>query len=341
MIHLEDIRIAFDEVVAVPQLNLSVAEGQFFTLLGPSGCGKTTVLRALAGLTQPDSGRIRVDGADVTRLPPDKRGIGMVFQNYALFPTMSVFDNIAFGLTVQKVPKDEVRERVRAIAAEVDLTAKQLARSVAELSGGQQQRVAIARALISRPKILLLDEPLSNLDAKLRQQLRVQLKDMQRHFGITTVYVTHDQSEALTLSDRIAVMHRGRIEQVGAPRDIYSRSQTEFVCTFIGEANRLPVAHLREQGFVPTGASAYTRIERVKLLPADIPVPAGHVRFAATVREQRYEGPTTTYIAEYGPDLRMQVIEKDRPDAELRPGDRVTLAIAHDDILQFADGADT
>ena len=260
MIKFENVEVTYDDFVAIPDFNLEIREGEFFTFLGPSGCGKTTALRALAGLIQPTSGKIYIDGKDVTKLPSDKRHVGMVFQNYALFPTMSVYENIAFGLKVNKLSRDEIDDRVKAIAKEVELSDQQLQRNIGELSGGQQQRVAIARSLIMRPKILLLDEPLSNLDAKLRQQLRVQIKDMQRHFGITSVYVTHDQTEALTMSDGIAVINAGRIEQIGTPREVYSHSQTEFVCTFIGEANKLSVDALRKQGIETPGNSAYVRV---------------------------------------------------------------------------------
>ncbi|MHC6222335.1 ABC transporter ATP-binding protein [Arthrobacter sp. MMS24-S77] len=239
MITFENVEIRFGDFVALPEYQLTVEEGEFFTLLGPSGCGKSTALRALAGFIAPSRGDIRIGGKRVTHLPSHRREIGMVFQSYALFPTLSVWENIAFGLKVAKVSKAETAERVREIAREVNLSDEQLGKSVTELSGGQQQRVAIARALVLRPKILLLDEPLSNLDAKLRHQLRAQLKDLQQQFGITTVYVTHDQDEALTMSDRIAVMNNGRIEQVGTPREVYTRSATEFVCNFVGDANKL------------------------------------------------------------------------------------------------------
>ncbi|WP_396134562.1 ABC transporter ATP-binding protein [Cellulomonas sp. ATA003] len=218
MIRYEDIEVTYGDFVAIPQLNLQIEEGEFFTLLGPSGCGKTTALRTLAGFVEPSAGDIYVDGKAVTRLPSDKRRVGMVFQNYALFPSMDVWENIAFGLKVRKVGKSERERLVRDVAHRVDLSETQLEKNLAELSGGQQQRVAIARALVLQPKILLLDEPLSNLDAKLRHQLRGQLKGLQAEFGITTVYVTHDQDEALTMSDRIAVFNTGRVEQVGTLR---------------------------------------------------------------------------------------------------------------------------
>lgn len=235
MIKFDNIQIKYGDFVAIDNLNLDIHEGEFFTFLGPSGCGKSTTLRALVGFLDPSSGSIEVNGTDVTHLEPEKRGIGIVFQSYALFPTMTVFDNIAFGLKVKKVAPDVIKAKVSAVAAKIKISDQQLQRNVSELSGGQQQRVALARALVLEPKILCLDEPLSNLDAKLRVDLRKELKRLQKELGITTLYVTHDQEEALTLSDRIAVFNNGYIEQVGTPVEIYHNSQTEFVCDFRGE----------------------------------------------------------------------------------------------------------
>ncbi|WP_043445244.1 ABC transporter ATP-binding protein [Arthrobacter sp. L77] len=270
MIRFDQIQVTFDDFTAISALDLEVSQGEFFTLLGPSGCGKTTALRTLAGLVTPSSGTIHIDGRDVTTLPSDKRGVGMVFQNYALFPSMSVWENIAFGLKVRKTGAEERSELVRDIARRVDLTDDQLGKNVSELSGGQQQRVAIARALVLKPKILLLDEPLSNLDAKLRQQLRVELKELQVQSGITTVYVTHDQDEALTMSDRIAVFNKGRVEQVGTPQEIYERSATEFVCNFIGDSSRLGpefLSRLSERSARPLHPHqlSYLRVEKAFL----------------------------------------------------------------------------
>lgn len=336
MIRFENIEVRFDDFVAIPDLTLDIPEGAFFTLLGPSGCGKTTALRALAGLITPTRGRIFIDDTDVTKLPSDKRQLGMVFQNYALFPTMSVWENIAFGLKVAKINKDEIRERVRAIAREVELTDAQLERNVAEMSGGQQQRVAIARALVMRPKILLLDEPLSNLDAKLRHQLRGQLKDMQRHFGITSVYVTHDQTEALSMSDGIAVMDRGEIQQVGSPRDVYSHSANEFVCTFIGDANTLNLEVLHEQGFeAEDAASAYARIERATLVDPDVAHRDRTVYLEGAITDMRYEGTVTTYTVETDRVQPLRVVVKEDGLTALAVGQQVNVAIAFDDILTY------
>ena len=246
MIRFENIEVTFGDFTAIPNLDLQVEPGEFFTLLGPSGCGKTTALRTLAGFIEPSAGEVYVDGKAVTRLPSDKRQVGMVFQNYALFPSMSVWENIAFGLRVRKEKPAESDRLVRDIARRVDLSEDQLRKNVAELSGGQQQRVAVARALVLQPKILLLDEPLSNLDAKLRHQLRQQLKDLQSEFGITTVYVTHDQDEALAMSDRVAVFNKGVVEQIGTPQSIYDESATEFVCNFIGDSSRLTAGFVAE-----------------------------------------------------------------------------------------------
>lgn len=256
MITFKNVEIRYGGFVAVPKLNFEVNEGEFFTLLGPSGCGKTTTLRALAGFLKPSKGKIEVDGADITDMPIDERQVGMVFQSYALFPTMSAYDNIAFGLKIEKKSKDYIEKRIMELAKMVDLTPEQLKKNVSNMSGGQQQRVAIARALAKKPKILVMDEPLSNLDAKLRKSLRKDIKEFQQSFGITTVYVTHDQEEALMLSDRIAVFNNGKIEQIGNPEEIYNESATEFVCKFIGSANHLFAADLEKLAIDPNSFQA-------------------------------------------------------------------------------------
>ena len=340
MIRFENIRIAFGDFVAVPDFSLQVNQGEFFTLLGPSGCGKTTVLRSLAGLNRPVSGKIFIDGKDVTKLPSDRRQVGMVFQNYALFPSMSVEANIGYGLRVAKVPKAEIAERVRAIAKEVELGEKELKKGIAALSGGQQQRVAIARALISRPRILLLDEPLSNLDAKLRAGLRVQLKEMQEHFGITSLYVTHDQEEALTMSDRLAVLREGRIEQIGTPEEIYSNSQTEFVCKFIGEANEIPAAILRDMGDEADldGDANFVRVERLKLSLPEKPAPEGYLTAIGRVNGTRYQGTTTTYLIDIGHGAIVRTLEKNDGAHDYEVGDEVRVSFPEDALLTYKDG---
>jgi len=228
----------YGSVIAVDRVNLDVERGEIVTLLGPSGCGKTTILRMIAGLTCPDEGDIYIEGVRVTDTPPEKRGVGMVFQNYALWPHMTVYENIAFGLRLKKLPKSEIDKRVKEVLELVRMSGLEN-RYPRQLSGGQQQRVALARALALEPKILLLDEPLSNLDAKLREEMRFELRDLIKKMGITAVYVTHDQAEALAISDRIAVMNRGRIVQVGAPEEIYNNPANSFVASFIGLSNIL------------------------------------------------------------------------------------------------------
>ncbi len=239
IVHLKDVWKEYGRVVAVESLNLEIREGEFLSILGPSGCGKTTTLNLIAGFFPPTSGRIEIAGEDVTEKPAYLRGLGMVFQNYALFPHMTVFDNIAYGLRMRKVPRLEIRGRVREALAMVHLEGYE-ARRPRQLSGGEQQRIALARALVYHPPVLLLDEPLAALDKKLRDEMRVELKEIQRRVGITTMFVTHDQQEALSLSDRVVVMSRGRVEQVGDPREIYDQPETRFVADFVGAVNVFP-----------------------------------------------------------------------------------------------------
>jgi spermidine/putrescine transport system ATP-binding protein len=228
----------FGDVLAVDGISVDIERGEFFSLLGPSGCGKTTTLRMIGGFEQPDAGRIELRGTDVAALPPHRRDVNTVFQSYALFPHLGVFDNVAYGLRRKKVPKDEIGGRVSRILRLVDLPGFE-GRRVSQLSGGQQQRVALARALVNEPRVLLLDEPLGALDLKLRKQMQLFLKSLQHEIGITFIYVTHDQEEAMTMSDRIAVMQDGHIEQVGPPEMVYERPATEFVAGFLGASNLL------------------------------------------------------------------------------------------------------
>lgn len=269
MIRFKDIEIKFGDFVAIRDLNLQVNKGEFFTFLGPSGCGKTTTLRALVGFIKPTRGSIEMAGEDITYKPVEKRGIGMVFQSYALFPTMTVEENIAFGLKENKVERGKIEKRVREVSEMVNLTPEQLKKNVAALSGGQQQRVAIARALALNPQVIVLDEPLSNLDAKLRKSLRAELKKIQKASGTTMIYVTHDQEEALTLSDKIAVFNNGSVEQVGTPKEIYYYPRTEFVTNFIGDTNKLTkraIRKLNEQNGCRLNleANIYIRVENMK-----------------------------------------------------------------------------
>ena len=231
----------FGDSAAVDNIDLSVASGEFFSLLGPSGCGKTTTLRLIAGFEQPTSGQILLDGADVSAVAPHRRDVNTVFQSYALFPFLSVFDNVAFGLRYAKTTKAELRTRVSSALELVSMTSF-ASRRPGQLSGGQQQRIALARALVLNPKVLLLDEPLGALDAKLRRSLKVELKALQERVGITFLYVTHDQEEALTMSDRLAVMNAGRIAQIGTPRDVYEEPADAYVADFLGAANLMEVS---------------------------------------------------------------------------------------------------
>ena len=239
-VEVVDLVKEFNEVTAVDGINLQMPAGEFFSMLGPSGCGKTTTLRMIAGFEQPTSGQILLDGQNMALTPPHKRNVNMVFQHYALFPHLNVFDNIAFGLRRNKQPKAEIRRRVAESLELVQLTGLEK-RKPGQMSGGQQQRVALARALVLQPSVLLLDEPLGALDAKLRKALQIELKELQQQVGITFIYVTHDQEEALTMSDRIAVMNAGRVEQVGPPQDLYEEPTTTFVADFLGVSNLMTV----------------------------------------------------------------------------------------------------
>ena len=238
MIHLQSVTKRFSTFLAVDNVSLDIRGGEFITLLGPSGCGKTTILRMISGLETPSEGRVLLDGNDVTDLPPYRRDVNQVFQSYALFPHLRVAENIAFGLKMKKIGREERERRVSEAIAMVELGGLE-GRKPSELSGGQRQRVALARAIVNRPKVLLLDEPLAALDAKLRRAMQIELKRLQSRLGITFVFVTHDQEEALVMSDRIAVMNRGRVEQLGDVAEIYHRPQTSFVASFLGQANVL------------------------------------------------------------------------------------------------------
>lgn len=305
MVKFENIEIKYGDFVAIENLNLDIKEGEFFTFLGPSGCGKTTSLRALVGFLSPSKGKVYVGDKDVTNLPVEKRNIGMVFQSYALFPTMSVYDNIAFGMKVKKASKTEIDQKVHEVAAKIKITESQLKKNVSDLSGGQQQRVALARAIVLVPKILCLDEPLSNLDAKLRIDMRMELKRLQKELGITTLYVTHDQEEALTLSDRIAVFNNGYVEQVGTPYEIYNESKSEFVCDFIGDINRLKGELLSEVNTqsganLDTNKTGFVRIERCISEEK-----AGYVKLTGKVEEAEFSGVLTKYVLEcHGQELK-------------------------------------
>jgi len=253
VISLQSVTKRYGNVVAVDNINLDILRGEFLTLLGPSGSGKSTILKLIAGFEEPTSGKILIDGVDAFTIPIHKRPVNMVFQNYALFPHMNVFDNIAFGLKMMKKPKDYIRKKVKEALELIGLEGYEK-RMVYQLSGGEQQRIALARALVTDPSVLLLDEPLGSLDLKLRKRMQLELKDIHRKMGITFLYVTHDQEEAMVMSDRIAVMSKGRIIQLGTPSEIYERPMTRFVADFIGEANIL-------EGTVVAGESGKMLIE--------------------------------------------------------------------------------
>lgn len=285
----------FGDVKAVDHVDLDVMAGEFLTLLGPSGSGKTTVLRMIAGFERPDAGTIELDGVDVTQMPPYARDVNTVFQDYALFPHMSVLKNVEYGLKVKKVAKAERTQRARAALAAVRLDGYE-DRAPSQLSGGQRQRVALARALVNRPKVLLLDEPLGALDLKLREEMQVELKEIQREVGITFVFVTHDQDEALTMSDRIAVFNEGRIAQLGTPSEIYEHPATAFVAGFVGTSNLLDSATAQEVLGRPGTWSV--RPEKIRIWVDGQTAPEGHHCLNGTVREVIYAGMSTRFVVD-------------------------------------------
>ena len=335
MIKLNNIVVKFGDFTALHNINVHVKEGEFFTFLGPSGCGKTTTLRTLTGFIEPESGTVVANGTDITHVPIEDRNIGIVFQSYALFPTMTVYDNIAFGLKVKKLKKNEIDQKVRDIAKKVDLSDEQLKKAVSQLSGGQQQRVAIARALVTGPAIICMDEPLSNLDAKLRVQLRNELKKMQEDFGITTIYVTHDQEEALTLSDRIAVFNKGYIEQIGTPNEIYNHSQTEFVCNFIGDINLLSedVVDTMIAGGAPLSKENhnYIRLERIHV---NVPAKEDDTVLTGTVQKREYYGLYIKYYIALNSQI-IKVIEKNDGVNIYESGQTVSIVLNAKDVMAY------
>ncbi|MGH2737000.1 MAG: ABC transporter ATP-binding protein [Actinomycetota bacterium] len=305
-VRLESITKAFRETVAVDDISLEVNQGEFFSLLGPSGCGKTTTLRMIGGFEEPTAGRVMLGDEDVTGRPPYKRDVNTVFQSYALFPHLSVFDNIAFGLRRKKVSSNEIETRVDQMLTLVDL-AGYGARRTSQLSGGQQQRVALARALVNRPGVLLLDEPLGALDLKLRKQMQIELKRIQEEVGITFIYVTHDQEEAMTMSDRLAVMNGGRFEQIGAPQDVYELPATGFVASFLGASNLLDGEIEGVDGKV---AKVRLRAGTTVVLPAErLPHPGGGVRVGVRPEKLHIQeaGTTDTDTRENAIDATVEV----------------------------------
>jgi len=343
----------FGDVVAVDHIDLEVRDGEFFSLLGPSGCGKTTTLRLIGGFEQPTSGLIELGGQDVTWLPPYRRNVNTVFQNYALFPHLTIFENVAFGLRRRHVEAGDIRERVAEMLSLVELSGFEK-RKPSEISGGQAQRIALARALINRPEVLLLDEPLGALDLKLRKQMQVELKRIQQEVGITFIYVTHDQEEAMTMSDRIAVMNHGRYEQLGDPETLYERPATRFVAGFLGISNLLfghvegrdagyGIVRLRDDSRLRVPAPALdghdvvevgVRPEKIRLHTDGATIPGAHNRLVGTVMDASYVGVSTQYLVATRAGPRVTVYEQNverASKAELRaPGEEVVLTWSPD-----------
>ena len=313
LLELKNIFKSFGGTRVLQGIGLDVAEGEFITLLGPSGCGKTTTLRIIAGLEQPDSGSVVLDGQDVTGLPPNERPVNTVFQNYALFPHMNVEANVGYSLRLRKLPKDDIKKTVTDALALVQLPGYGR-RMPSELSGGQSQRVAIARAVVAQPKVLLLDEPLGALDLQLRRQMQLELKGLQKRLGITFIYITHDQEEALSMSDRIAVMRGGRFEQIGSAADIYDRPRTAYVAKFVGNANIIGGALMNRPG-----RTLAVRSEYIELTPASS---CGTAPLAGVVRDKSFAGGQLR-IAVILPDGTEVIASRHGIDSPLTPGERV------------------
>ncbi|MFL5769073.1 MAG: ABC transporter ATP-binding protein [Chloroflexota bacterium] len=352
-VRLVDVVKKFGDVFAVDHIDLEVRDGEFFSLLGPSGCGKTTTLRMIGGFEQPTSGLIELQGQDVTWLPPYQRNVNTVFQSYALFPHLTIFENVAFGLRRRKVKDSEIKHRVAEMLRLVELPGYEK-RKPTQISGGQAQRVALARALINRPAVLLLDEPLGALDLKLRKQMQVELKRIQQEVGITFIYVTHDQEEAMTMSDRIAVMNDGRYEQLGDPEGLYERPTTRFVAGFLGVSNLLPatvsgsadgyvLATLADDSRVrvPSGlVNGHTTIEvgvrpeKIRMHKSQSDVPTGSNELEGTVVDASYLGVSTSYVVEARTGARLTVyeqnVERTVHGSLHRPGESVRLSWSPD-----------
>ncbi|MCR6656788.1 MAG: ABC transporter ATP-binding protein [Opitutus sp.] len=352
MVELKEVTKRFGSFTAVDAVSLTIRSGEFLTLLGPSGCGKTTLLRLIAGFETPDEGVVLLDGAEVTQLPPYKRNVNQVFQSYALFPHLSVRDNVAFGLRMQKRPKAEIDARVAEALELVSLQGLE-ERRPHQLSGGQRQRVALARALAPRPSVLLLDEPLSALDAKLRHAMQLELKRLQRQLGMTFVFVTHDQEEALTMSDRIAIVNQGRVEQIGGADEIYHRPATRFVADFVGQANLLEAEFLETRGAwtrlrlqgglevsLPAGAwpvntsKALVSIRPEKVHVSKAPIAAANV-FEATVTDEVFKGAMDHLSLETAIGTRFAAIVANESALQeaIHAGDRVYCGLHTDDLV--------
>ena len=339
-VRLESVEKHYGDVVAVAGVDLEVRDGEFFSMLGPSGSGKTTTLRMIAGFELPTSGRILLHGADVTAIPPFDRDVNTVFQDYALFPHMTVGDNVAYGLVVRKVPKADRLSRVTEALRMVRLEGYEK-RKPSQLSGGQRQRVALARALVNRPRVLLLDEPLGALDLKLREEMQIELKAIQQAVGITFIYVTHDQEEALTMSDRLAVFNQGRIEQIGAPAEVYERPLTRFVAGFVGTSNLLRGE--AAERILGTSGTFTIRPEKIQLAAPDATVGPDETSATGIVRGVVYLGPDTRYVVtlDAGGELvvTQQNLSTSSTEALAQEGKAVRLVWKRQHQLPIADGA--
>ena len=338
-VHLDGVRKVFGETEAVAGIDLDIADGEFFSMLGPSGSGKTTTLRMIAGFEQPTSGRILLHGHDVTGVPPFDRDVNTVFQDYALFPHMNVSDNVGYGLMVRRVDRGERERRVTDALRMVRLTGFG-ARKPSQLSGGQRQRVALARALVNRPRVLLLDEPLGALDLKLREEMQIELKSIQQQVGITFIYVTHDQEEALTMSDRLAVFNEGRIEQVGTPADVYERPTTPFVAGFVGTSNLLRGDAAR--AVIGSEGTFTVRPEKIRISSPDASVADDELSAMGVIRDVIYLGSDTRYIValEAGGELvvTQQNLETSSMEVLEARGRTVRLAWKRRHVLALAGG---
>ncbi|HSD92764.1 MAG TPA: ABC transporter ATP-binding protein [Methyloceanibacter sp.] len=324
----------FGSVVAVDSVTLDIAPGEFFAMLGPSGSGKTTCLRLVAGFEQPDQGHIEIFGETAEGVPPYKRNVNTVFQDYALFPHMTVGDNVAYGLMIKGVPKAERDAKARDALAMVKLAGYETRRP-AQLSGGQRQRVALARALVKGPKVLLLDEPLGALDLKLREQMQEELKALQKEIGITFIFVTHDQGEALSMADRVAIFNEGKIVQVGSPNDIYERPRSRFVADFVGSSNVLSPDFCSSHGATSRWTSL--RPEKIRVFPPDETVPTGHAHADGTIKMISYQGAVTRFNVDTG-NLRITA-EMPADGADFEEGEKVRLIWPKSAMVTMEDGA--